>query len=96
MIDWYEVALDLYAARASGEEEWEDSPFVLACWWRVALRNLGASLAWAGAMCAAFHAGEMWQWNVYWRTNEGETPEDVVDGLWRPGCGRPMPGWEDR
>ncbi len=48
-----------------------------------ALRTLAANLATAGALCAAFRQGSMYATRL--------RSYAIVD--WRPGCGRPMPGW---
>ena len=47
--------------------------------WR---ETLGANLATAGALCRAY-----WYGRDYIRWDSAER------WSWRPGCGRPMPGW---
>ena len=68
------------------------------------LRTLAANLATAGALCAAFRVGFDEGWTSATRHPDPEWArrdefrhaltigdDDAHD--WRPGCGRPMPGW---
>jgi hypothetical protein len=60
------------------------------------LRTLAANLATAGALCATWTRGHNVGFDVGWSDaryhclgmNLMEPSDD-----WRPGCGRPMPGW---
>ena len=92
---WYRVAL---AAHSNSERPMFDdddmlaSPRFAAAWER-ALANLGACLRDAGVIGAMFLVGYRYGYHTAAEELIGAEHDDGEDSEWRPGCGRPMPGW---